>query len=148
MSLVLKNLFIGNIEDAANKSFLESNHVNLVINCCKEYTVDYNYLKTINIACVMLGYFDSLEQDLNEQDKLLSAVKFIDEHLTNDRGGVLVHCVAGVSRSASVVIAYLMWKNKMNFESAFRIVRQGRPIVEPNSNFVNQLKSFEKLLSI
>lgn len=148
MSLVLKNLFIGNIQDAANKSFLESNRINLVINCCKEYTVDYNYLKTQNITCVMLEYFDSLEQDLNEQGKLINVIKLIDDHLTNERGGVLVHCVAGVSRSASVVIAYLMWKNKINFESAFRIVRQARPIVEPNSNFVNQLKSFEKLLSI
>lgn len=148
MSLVLKNLFIGNIEDAANKSFLESNKINLVLNCCKEYTVDYNYLKTINVGCVILGYFDSLDQDLNDQGKLLSAVKLIDEHLSNERGGVLVHCVAGVSRSATVVIAYLMWKNRINFESAFRIVKQARPIIEPNSNFVNQLKSFEKLLSI
>lgn len=148
MSLVIKNLFIGNIQDAANKSFLESNHINLVINCCKEYTVDYNYLNSINITCIMLDYFDSLEQDLDIKGKLLTTIKLIDDHLSNERGGVIVHCAAGVSRSASVLIAYLMWKNRINFESAFRILKQVRPIVEPNSNFVYQLKSFEKLLSI
>lgn len=148
MSLVIKNLFIGNIQDAANKSFLESNHINLVINCCKEYTVDYNYLNSINITCIMLDYFDSLEQDLDIKGKLLSTIKLIDDHLSNERGGVIVHCVAGVSRSASVLIAYLMWKNRINFDSAFTILKQVRPIVEPNYNFIYQLKSFEKLLSI
>jgi len=37
------------------------------------------------------------------------AIKFIDECISNG-GKILVHCAAGVSRSAAVVIAYLMWK--------------------------------------
>ena len=53
---------------------------------------------------------------------LPEAVEFIDQALTNN-GKVLVHCIAGVSRSASCVIAYLMAKNKMNYENAYFFVQ-------------------------
>ena len=59
---------------------------------------------------------------------------------------ILVHCAAGASRSATVVIAYLMWKNKMKFEDAMKFVQKKRPIIYPNFGFKEQLKMFEKLL--
>ena len=59
---------------------------------------------------------------------------------------VLVHCMAGASRSATIVIAYLMWTNKMKFDDALNFVKSKRPIVYPNDGFQKQLKIFEKLL--
>lgn len=59
---------------------------------------------------------------------------------------VLVHCAVGMSRSATIVIAYIMWKNQMSFYEAFDLVKSKRGIVEPNSGFVCQLKHFEYLL--
>jgi len=46
-----------------------------------------------------------------------AAIAFIKDGLSN--GGVLVHCFAGVSRSATCVIAYLMQEKEMSFEEAF-----------------------------
>ena len=60
---------------------------------------------------------------------------------------VLVHCMAGASRSATIVIAYLMWTNKWKFDKALDFVTTKRPIVCPNDGFQSQLKIFEKLLS-
>ena len=62
----------------------------------------------------------------------------------NDK--VFVHCAAGESRSATIVIAYLMWKNKMVFDKAYDFVKQKRPRIYPNFGFRQQLQMFEKLL--
>jgi protein-tyrosine phosphatase len=60
---------------------------------------------------------------------------------------VYVHCAAGVSRSASVVIAFLMKEFKMKFQEAFDFVKERRPQIMPNSNFRSQLEIFEKELA-
>ena len=59
---------------------------------------------------------------------------------------VLVHCMAGASRSATIVIAYLMWKKKMKYKEASQYVKDRRFIVYPNFGFRKQLQIFEKLL--
>ncbi|XP_066981433.1 dual specificity protein phosphatase 19 [Macrobrachium rosenbergii] len=63
-------------------------------------------------------------------------------------GCVLVHCNAGVSRSASVVIAYLMRYYGMNYEEAFKFVKTKRSFIRPNTGFVEQLKEYEKKLGV
>ena len=62
-------------------------------------------------------------------------------------GVVLVHCFAGVSRSASTVIAYLMRYHNMTFNQAFAHVRGKRPWINPNTGFVTQLRRYETWLS-
>ena len=59
---------------------------------------------------------------------------------------VFVHCAAGMSRSPTIVIAYIMWKNKMTFDRAYIFVKLKRPEISPNYGFQKQLKIFEKLL--
>jgi protein-tyrosine phosphatase len=58
---------------------------------------------------------------------------------------VFVHCVAGVSRSATVVIGYLMWKNGWGYQRAFGAVLDCRSWVSPNKGFRAQLQEFERL---
>ena len=58
---------------------------------------------------------------------------------------VLVHCRSGKSHSATIVIAYLMWKKKMSYDEAFSFVNYKRSIF-PNDGFKEQLKLFEKEL--
>ncbi|CAG2103495.1 unnamed protein product [Medioppia subpectinata] len=58
---------------------------------------------------------------------------------------VLVHCRAGVSRSAAVVIAYLMRKRQLPFHDALELVRNCRPIIRPNEGFMDQLRLFERM---
>lgn len=69
-------------------------------------------------------------------------------HSTIVSGGcVLVHCNAGVSRSASVVIAYLMKHYSMSFDEAFRFVKSKRSFIRPNTGFLEQLKEYESKLA-
>lgn len=65
--------------------------------------------------------------------------------MTN-RSAVLVHCLAGVSRSVTVTLAYLMHSRGINFEEAFALVRVRKPDISPNFHFLRQLHSFERQL--
>lgn len=66
---------------------------------------------------------------------------FIRESLEEERN-VLVHCYFGVSRSATIVIAYIMNKYKLTYDAALQRVKSKRRFVMPNPGFINQLKLF------
>ena len=57
---------------------------------------------------------------------------------------VLVNCVAGISRSATVVIAYMMRKNSLRLKDAFLEVYTKRPLICPNKRFMQYLLEDEK----
>jgi protein-tyrosine phosphatase len=61
-------------------------------------------------------------------------IAFINQALSYG-GTVLVHCYAGVSRSATIVIAYLMQEKRLTFMDALNYLRRKRPIVCPNFGF-------------
>lgn len=67
----------------------------------------------------------------------------IDHALSNNKN-VLVHCRAGVSRSASVIIMYLMRKYDMTYIEAESYLAFKRPVINPNTFFKFQLKGKEK----
>ena len=60
--------------------------------------------------------------------------------------GVLIHCLAGISRSVTVTLAYLMHALNLDLNEAFDYVRRKRANIAPNFNFMGQLQDFEKSL--
>jgi len=79
----------------------------------------------------------------NIAEHFVPAAKFIDAALQNGQG-VLVHCQAGVSRSTTLVAAYLMIKLGLNAQQAVDKIRSVRPQVEPTQFFLLQLEMFER----
>jgi len=69
--------------------------------------------------------------------------EFINEGQST--GGVLVHCYFGVSRSATVVAAFLMKKYAITFDSAICRLKESRKLVAPNRGFESQLRLYETL---
>ncbi|KAJ4365278.1 tyrosine protein phosphatase yvh1 [Neocucurbitaria cava] len=118
-------------------------------------------LKQANITHVLSVLRAPLDQDLFspfrhmavevddvEDENLLehfpATNRFIQEGLDGG-GGVLVHCAMGKSRSATVVIAYLMQEHNISPSEALSHVRQARSICEPNEGFMKQLELYGEM---
>lgn len=68
----------------------------------------------------------------------------IIESVRKNNGRILIHCNAGVSRSSTVCIAYLMKHKHMEFKTAFELVKSKRECIRPNDGFIKQLQQMVK----
>lgn len=65
------------------------------------------------------------------------------DSVKNSGGRVLVHCQAGISRSATICLAYLIQSHRVRLDEAFDFVKQRRGVISPNFSFMGQLLQFE-----
>ncbi|KAJ7184546.1 protein-tyrosine phosphatase-like protein [Mycena filopes] len=132
---ILKDqVFLGNLaafESAATKKELGITHIISVCPVPVSATEENNHL-VIPVA-------DSEYADLLIH--LPDACRFIEDALANG-GRVLIHCVMGVSRSTTVLAAYLMKTRSWTTSAAISFIQQFRPRVQPNYGFVKQLDAF------
>ncbi|XP_044188416.1 dual specificity protein phosphatase 16 [Thunnus albacares] len=87
---------------------------------------------------------DSLWDDLLPW--IPQALHFIDAAMSSG-ASVLVHCAAGISRSPALAVAYIMYSLGMDLDHAYRFVKERRPSISPNFNFLGQLQHFQGTLS-
>lgn len=73
--------------------------------------------------------------------------RFIEQQRKAGRN-VLIHCAAGISRSAALLISYMMNKYHTAFEACLHYVAKKRPCVMPNAGFVLQLKRYGSDLGV
>ncbi|KAF0296175.1 Dual specificity protein phosphatase 10 [Amphibalanus amphitrite] len=101
------------------------------------------YHQQQGISYKTLPAADSGQQNISQYFD--EAVEFIDcARRLGTR--VLVHCVAGVSRSPTIAIAYIMKCLPMSMVEAYQLVKARRPIISPNLNFMGQLLEWERCL--
>ncbi|KAK4324951.1 hypothetical protein Pmani_004440 [Petrolisthes manimaculis] len=137
---ILPFLYLGSQQDANNRQLLQ----------------DYNILYELNVSVscpkpdfVQDSHFMRIPVNDNFSEKLLpyfsEAFNFIDK-VRESGGCVLVHCLAGISRSATVAIAYVMKHLSLPFDEAYMYVKTRRPTISPNINFVGQLAELDRQL--
>jgi protein-tyrosine phosphatase len=131
----LENLYLGSVGAAYNFQVLQQLKISSILTVCEclppKFPNDFEY-KVIQVT-------DEPSVKLSLYFK--EATDFIRKAI-NEGKGVLVHCFAGVSRSASIVIAYLIKYHKMEFNSAFNYVKNKRPWINPNYGFQAQLRRY------
>lgn len=93
---------------------------------------NFSEMISLHVPCLDLPE-TNLPQILNTSNAFITSAK-------ERNGKVLVHCNAGVSRSASVVIGYLIMVCGCSFDEAFDLVKSKRSCVRPNDGFLKQLK--------
>lgn len=136
MDEVVPGVWIGDLQSALDvKGLKERNIFSIVTAMRGKVTIHATFNKyQINVD-------DSANEDVLVH--FLPSISFIQNELDKGRG-VLVHCGAGISRSATIIAAYLMYSLKLDPESAIDMIRTVRPIVEPNEGFMEQLKVFHR----
>ena len=139
-SQVTKFLYVGNMKDASDPAVLKRLGIDHVLNVT---TTAPSYESATDITYKQLLAADNGYQNLKQY--FTEAFEFID--LARQRGGaVLVHCQAGVSRSPTIAVAYLIKNFPMSMVDAYRFVKTRRSIISPNLNFMGQLLEFEQAL--
>lgn len=93
-----------------------------------------------NITYLYLPFVDRVDQDIRKYRS--TVIQFFERALAND-GRVLVHCKAGISRSVSTLIMFLMVSVEMTYEEALNLIKSSRPMARPNSGFQRQLETLE-----
>jgi len=138
---IIPHLYLGSIGSASNLKELQKCKITHIV-CCGENIKNFfpDKFKYFNIPIL-----DSDKEDIKKYFE--SSYKYIDEAIKN-KGNVLVHCHAGVSRSSSFVIAYIMKSQKKKYDTALDIVKSKRNKINPNPGFIQQLKEYEKELNI
>jgi len=108
----------------------------------KEELIAYKYDKeVIVIYCPIDDTVDAMDGLVTY---LQSTYDFIDEELMNKNGGsVIVHCRQGISRSASIIIYYLMMKFQIPALLALKRVQKSRKVVNPNKGFFRILQQHD-----
>lgn len=94
-----------------------------------------------HLAMLHVAFPDQPEADLLTH--LDQTTHFIREGV--EFGAVLVHCYHGVSRSASIVAAYLMRTRHWTVEKALEFIRKARPAIGPNEGFLRQLSLYKRM---
>eukprot|EP01080_Neovahlkampfia_damariscottae_P005462 gene5462-9280_t len=135
---ILDNLYLGSLPDSTNFMELKNHKIThiltVILGTTPMFPEEFQYL---NIPALdmdgenLINYFEK-------------CILFIEEGIK--KGGVLVHCRKGRSRSSTIVIAYLIKTQKMSLKDALKFVQQKREIVQPNDDFMKQLEKYQNLL--
>ncbi|XP_055854674.1 protein phosphatase Slingshot isoform X2 [Episyrphus balteatus] len=135
MNKVLPGLYVGNYRDSKDPQQLEKfqiTHIIAIHDSPRRLLPNKHYL------CVMAA--DTPDQNLAQYFSICN--DFIHAARLRD-GNVLIHCLAGMSRSVTVTVAYIMSATNLNWKEALKVVRAGRAVANPNLGFQTQLQEFE-----
>ncbi|XP_013401357.1 dual specificity protein phosphatase 7 [Lingula anatina] len=139
---VIPNLYLGNARNSADLEALKKHGIQYILNVTPN--LPNMWEKDEHIVYKQIPINDHWSQNLSVY--FPEAISFIDE--AREKGcGVLVHCLAGVSRSVTVTVAYLMQRCHLSLNDAYDYVKKCKPNISPNFNFMGQLLDFERHLS-
>ncbi|GFY38542.1 dual specificity protein phosphatase 22-B [Trichonephila inaurata madagascariensis] len=138
MNKVLPGLYLGSFRDGKDSEQLRENEITHIVSIhdtAKEVVEDKTYL------CIRVP--DSPEENLS---KYFSKCNDFIHQARMNGGNVLVHCLAGVSRSATIAAAYIMSVTTLTCKDALKVVRGARNIANPNYGFHSQLREYESYI--
>ncbi|XP_063067272.1 dual specificity protein phosphatase 26-like [Engraulis encrasicolus] len=140
---VWPNLYIGDQEIAANRRELAKLGITHILNCAQsKWRGGAEYYEGMNITYQGIEAHDSPSFDMSVN--FYPSSEFIHKALSSG-GKVLVHCAVGVSRSATLVLSYLMIRQNMTLPEAIRTVKDHRGVI-PNRGFLRQLSGLDLIL--
>ncbi|CAF1273441.1 unnamed protein product [Rotaria magnacalcarata] len=137
-SLVLDDfLFLGNLQHASNRVLLERFKIKHILNVC-DLGLEQNIMNNFNVIHIPMPDEPqtNIKKHFDRTNELLHGIY-------EKKECCLVHCAAGISRSATIVLAYLMKYHHNTLKEAFFFLIEKRPQIWPNEGFLLQLLRYE-----
>ena len=137
MDQLTDKLWLGNASAARNITLLKKNGITKVLSVMNNPPHTYKESDGVNLKYINI--YDKPRENIVQY--FGECIEFIE-----GKENVLVHCIFGKSRSATIVTAYLIWKKRISLDDALNFVNQKRKMAVPNTGFKKQLQIFEELL--
>ncbi len=135
-TLVTNHIALGGRDDAANGDLLFKMGITHILNCARQLPNPHEFSKKHKFVYLKIPLMDDEEEDiLVVMDQARQFIKRVEDL----RGRVLVHCIAGASRSVTVVILYCMLQHKMPLRQIYEYIKAIRPQIAVNDGFKMQL---------
>ena len=134
---VLDYLYIGSLRSAQTEKVYQSEGIKYVVTCGRNMQINQN-----NVVRMEISVEDVEGESLATHFDMFRT--FMESTL--GRGNVLCHCFAGLSRSATMVLSYLMSHEKMRLDTAIAKLLKIRPNIHPNPTFMLELISYDATL--
>lgn len=164
-NLIVDGIFLGNYSASRNKEFLEQNNITHILTVACDIEPEFPSVCVPPLCCLIrTGFYLqncrcrrldgrklaatlwSLFQFHRRRPKSWWCSSTLVSQLVRLHTNPHQKSLAGISRSPTIIVAYLMSKAKMALGDAFDLVKQKRPIIGPNPGFVEQLEEFERQL--
>lgn len=137
---IMAHVFLGDMDAAMNTDLLSACGIDAIVNCASS-----SVLTSEEFYDGSVDYISFQAEDLPSYDLLglhfQETLEFLDRIASQDRRA-LVHCAAGINRSAALVVAYYMVKNHVRLIDAVQHCFHLRPVILCNEGFVEQLVAF------
>jgi hypothetical protein len=135
MSEIIRHkLYLGSVFDADNEDFIKNNNITCIICLADGLKIKYQNVKIYHY-------------NLTENYEYNSPYYFNEIiHIINKEDTILINCFAGVSRSATIAISYVMNYYNLNLHKAFIYVKNRRNTICPNEKFMKCLLEYEQKL--
>ena len=143
---IIPNLFLGDFDAAQEAEAIKYFNIKAqltILNALECRCIDQSVIKDNDISWKWIKVDDIFHASGFMQPHLKIGTDFIHQQL-KDNKCTMVHCWAGVSRSSTMIIAYLMKYQGFIFRDALTFVRKKRSKIHPNGSFVSELKIFEQ----
>jgi len=135
--LILPNLYLGSF--CKSRDVLKKNNITHILTVSSEFPPNNDDVR--DFSYMVIHVEDSPSSNVIEVFD--ECAQFIDEGRKN--GNIFVHCAAGVSRSPTIVAAYLLLRSHFTTtEEAIQFIQQKRGVISPNTGFRRQLKTFQE----
>lgn len=137
---ILPRLWLGNAKASLDPEFIQKNHINVVFNCTKDRPFS---------SLIQTKYRVPVDDNLQEGEirnmELWSAeiaYRLLSEYQKGHT--ILVHCAAGMQRSAAAIAFFLISYHHTHTKDAILFIKERRPIAfHPSANFLRSIQSFD-----
>ena len=136
--MVLPHLYLGSRKAASSLRVLSQSGIRCVLNVTPSEPNRFQHVEGFTYKQIAVE--DS--HDVNIVERMPEAFQFIEQARAAGEK-ILVHCHAGMSRSVSVVLAYLIKYYGYSLDGAYDYVKERKADIQPNFSFMGQLLEFE-----